>query len=69
MKEYLNSIHEKINKVHFWDKYSDKDKTKIFDDLIENSEKNIHLVRYFDEFSANLLKYNLNSYLKSVSNH
>ena len=68
MKEYLNSFHAVLNKVHFWDKYSDKDKTKIFDDLIENSEKNIHLVRYFDEFSANLLKYNLNSYLKSVSN-
>ena len=68
MKDYLNSFHAILDKVHFWDKYSDSDKVKIFDNLIQNSEKNIHLVRYFDDFSANLLKYNLNSYLKSVSN-
>ena len=37
-------------------------------DMIEKSSNNHQLVNYFDNFYTKLSKYNLNSYLKSVSN-
>ena len=68
MKDYLNLFHSLLDKIHFWDDYTLKKKTKIFDDMIEKSSNNHQLVNYFDNFCLKLSKYNLNSYLKSVCN-
>ena len=68
MKDYLNLFHSLLDKIHFWDDYTLKKKTKIFDDMIEKSSNNHQLVNYFDNFCLKLSKYNLNSYLKSVFN-
>ena len=68
MKDYLNLFHSLLDKIHFWEDYTSQKKTIIFDDMIEKSSNNHQLVNYFDNFYTKLSKYNLNSYLKSVSN-
>tara|TARA_Y100000389_G_scaffold178225_1_gene191193 strand:+ start:542 stop:1009 length:468 start_codon:yes stop_codon:yes gene_type:complete len=69
MKDYLNLFHSIISEVHFWNELSFLDKKKKISNFLQNFEKIEYLVEYFDEFAANLSKYTLNSYLKSVSNH
>ena len=68
MKDYINLFHTIVSEIHFWenlDKSQKKNKISIFlDDLDEND----YLVEYFDDFIENLLKKNLNYYLKGVNN-
>ena len=56
MKDYINLFHGIISEIHFWNNMN----------FVKNTE---FLVDYFDGFSADLKKYNLNSYLKSVNTH
>ena len=68
MKDYINVFHSIVSEIHFWDKFDKNEKKKIFSTFLVNFKKNDYLVDYFNEFSENLSKKTLNSYLKSVSN-
>ena len=68
MKDYINLFHSIISEIHFWDISSKIDKKKKISLFLENLEENDYLVEYFDDFKADLIKKNLNYYLKSVSN-
>ena len=68
MKDYINVFHAIISELHFWDNLNQEEKEKKISTFFQNFIKTDHLVKYFDEFSENLSKKTLNSYLKSVSN-
>ena len=68
MKDYINLFHGIISEIHFWDKINYEKKTYCLSNFLQNFKNNEFLVDYFDNFSADLKKYNLNSYLKSVNN-
>jgi len=68
MKDYINLFHSILSEIHFWDNLDNNKKYKSISKFLYNFQ-NIHfLVDYFDNFSKDLEKYNLNSYLKSVNN-
>ena len=68
MKDYINLFHAIISDIHFWNDLDSDKKEKIISKFCENFNNIGFLVGYFDEFSSNLSKKTLNSYLKSVSN-
>ena len=68
MKDYINVFHAIVSEIHFWDNLKISEKKKIFSSFLVNFKKIDYLVDYFNEFSDNLSKKTLNSYLKSVSN-
>ena len=68
MKDYLNTFHSIIDKIHFWDNMNHSEKTKIFETFINKSENNDFLTNYFDNYYKILKNSTLNSYLKSVGN-
>ena len=68
MKDYINLFHGIISEIHFWDKINFEKKTSCISNFLQNFKNNEFLVDYFDNFSSDLKKYNLNSYLKSVNN-
>ena len=68
MKDYINVFHAIVSEIHFWDNLESNEKKKIFSSFLVNFKKIDYLVDYFNEFSDNLSKKTLNSYLKSVSN-
>jgi len=67
MKNYINVFHGLISEIHFWDKISLNEKKKCLHKFLPNFRNNDNLLSYFEDFSLNLKKYNLNSYLKSVN--
>ena len=67
MKDYINVFHSIISEIHFWDKLKVKNKQDKLSVFLPNFYNIKNLVDYFDEFSNYLTKYNLNSYIKSVS--
>ena len=69
MKDYINVFHAIISEIHFWDKLEYKDKQEKLSIFLPNFTNIKYLVDYFGEFSENLSKNNLNSYIKSVSSH
>ncbi len=68
MKDYINLFHAIISDIHFWNDLDSDKKENIISKFCENFNNIGFLVGYFDEFSSNLSKKTLNSYLKSVSN-
>ena len=68
MKDYINLFYSIVSEVHFWEKYSKNEKKKKISLFLENLEENDYLVEYFDQFNSDLIKKNLNYFLKSVSN-
>ena len=68
MKDYINLFHAIISDIHFWNDLDSDKKEKIISKFCENFNNIGFLVGYFDEFSSNLSKKTLNSYLKSVIN-
>ena len=68
MKNYINVFHSLISEIHFWDKISLNEKKKCLFKFLPNFKNNDYIISYFEDFSLNLKKYNLNSYLKSVNN-
>ncbi len=68
MKDYINLFHGIISEIHFWDEINFDKKTSCLSNFLQNFKNNEFLVDYFDNFSSDLKKYNLNSYLKSVNN-
>ena len=67
MKDYINVFHGLISEIHFWEKFSLVKKKECLSKFLSNFKNIDNLVSYFDEFSLNLKKYDLNSYLKSVN--
>tara|TARA_B100000963_G_scaffold290358_1_gene260163 strand:+ start:282 stop:749 length:468 start_codon:yes stop_codon:yes gene_type:complete len=68
MKDYINFFHNIVSEIHFWEDLSVIEKKKKFSTFFDNSIKIDHILDYFENFSSNLSKKNLISYLKSVSN-
>jgi len=67
MKDYLNLFHNIISDIHFWEDMELSKKNHCLSKFLENFRNIELLVRYFENFSSNLKKYDLNSYLKSVN--
>jgi len=66
MKDYLNLFHDIIDKIHNWDDINSNDQQVLIRSYLGlNIDQ--HLVSYFNDYYRNLLKNNLNSYLKSVN--
>ena len=67
MKVYLNLFHAIVSDIHFWDELDKNEKLKKLSSFLVDFEEIDILVDYFDDFSVNLSKKNLNFFLKSVS--
>tara|TARA_A100001011_G_scaffold107485_1_gene114021 strand:- start:147 stop:617 length:471 start_codon:yes stop_codon:yes gene_type:complete len=67
MKDYINVFHGIISEIHFWDKLESVKKKEILSKFLQNFDNIGYLVDYFEVFNEDLLKINLNSYLKSVN--
>ena len=68
MKDYINVFHAIVSDIHFWDNLESIKKKEILSKFLENFKNIDDLVDYFDDYSLNLSKNTLNSYLKSVIN-
>ena len=68
MKDYINLFHAIVSDIHFWESLSINEKKDIISKFLENFNNIDDLVEYFQDFSKNLSKKTLNSYLKSVIN-
>ncbi len=68
MKNYINLFHSMISEIHFWDNLSETDKIEKLSKFLEDFNNIQDLLKYFEEFNANLSKKTLNSFLKSVNN-
>ena len=66
MKDYINLFHSIVSEIHFWDKSSKIEKKNKICIFFENLDKIDYLVDYFDHFNEDLLKKNLNYFLKGV---
>src|SRR5210317_2303709 len=66
MKDYLNLFHDIIDKIHNLDDINSNDQQVLIRSYL-GLNKDQHLVSYFNDYYRNLLKNNLNSYLKSVN--
>ena len=62
MKDYINLFHSIISEIHFWDKLTKNEKIQKLSLFLPDFNKIEYLVDYFDNFSANLIKKNLNSF-------
>ena len=69
MKDYINLFHSIVSEIHYWEDYSKNDKIKKMAMFIEDLDNIEYLVDYFDTFKEDLLKKNLNYFLKSVNKH
>ena len=68
MKDYLNLFHSMIDKIHYWEDFSKKQKIELIKEFVQNSENHTILLEYFENYLKTLKKNTLNSYIKSVSN-
>ena len=66
MKDYINLFHDMIDKLHFWDGLSTKEKEKILANYAVSSKNMTFLLDYFENYLQSLQKNTLNSYIKSV---
>jgi len=62
MKDYINLFHSIISEIHFWDELKKVEKIQKLTLFLPDFNKIENLVDYFDNFSANLTKKNLNSF-------
>ena len=67
MKDYINLFHSIISEIHFWNELEFAKKKEILSKFLDNFDNIDYLVDYFNNFSEDLSKNNLNSYLKSVN--
>ena len=66
MKDYLNLFYSMIDKVHFWNNYSEESKLLILANFLNDEADHLYLSRYFDEFRKELSNNTLNSFIKGV---
>ena len=69
MKDYINLFHSIISEIHFWNELEFIKKKEMISKFLQNFDDIEYLVDYFNNFSQDLSKNNLNSYLKSVNSH
>ena len=69
MKDYINLFHSIISEIHFWNELEFIKKKEMISKFLQNFDDIEYLVDYFNNFSKDLSKNNLNSYLKSVNSH
>jgi len=62
MKDYINLFHSIISEIHFWGELKKVEKIQKLTLFLPDFNKIENLVDYFDNFSANLTKKNLNSF-------
>ena len=62
MKDYINLFHSIISEIHFWDELKKVEKIQKLTLFLPDFNKIENLVDYFDNFSTNLTKKNLNSF-------
>ena len=62
MKDYINLFHSIISEIHFWDELKKVEKIQKLTLFLPDFNKIENLVEYFDNFSLNLTKKNLNSF-------
>ncbi len=67
MKDYINLFHGILSEIHFWNDMNRNKKRDCLLNFLQNFKNTDFLVDYFDNFSDDLKKNNLNSYLKSVN--
>ena len=67
MKDYINLLHSIISEIHFWNDMEVGRKRECISNFLQNFKNTDFLVDYFDDFSKDLKKFNLKSYLKSVN--
>ena len=67
MKDYINLFHGIISEIHFWNDMNFDKKSLCLSKFLQNFKNTEYLVEYFNNFSSELKKYNLNSYIKSVN--
>ena len=68
MKDYVNFFHNILSEIHYWENLDKIEKKKKIASFFEDSLKIDHILEYFEDFSENLSKKNLISFLNSVSN-
>ena len=68
MKIYINTFHSIISDIHYWENLDFIKKERVISKFFTNPTNYDYLIQYFDNFTLNLSKKTLNSYLKSVSN-
>ena len=68
MKDYINLFHALVSEIHYWNDLNRNEKISKLSIFLENFENIDYLIDYFEQFSDELSKKTLNSYLKSVRN-
>ncbi len=68
MKDYINLFHSIVSEIHFWENLDKSQKKKKITMFLDDLNENDYLIEYFDDFIEDLLKKNLNYYIKGVNN-
>ena len=68
MKDYINLFHSIVSEIHFWDDLEKSQKKKKISVILHDLEENDYIIDYLEEFREDLLKKNLNYYIKGVNN-
>ena len=68
MKDYINLFHSMVSEIHFWENLDKSQKKKKITMFLDDLNENDYLIEYFDDFIEDLLKKNLNYYIKGVNN-
>ena len=68
MKDYINVFHAIVSDIHFWNDLDINKKKVILSKYLVNFSNIDELLAYFDNYSEDLSKKTLNSYLKYVIN-
>jgi len=68
MKDYINVFHAIVSDIHFWNDLDIDKKKVILSKYLVNFINIDELLVYFDNYSEDLSKKTLNSYLKCVIN-
>ena len=68
MKDYINLFHSIVSEIHFWDDLEKSQKKKKISVFLHDLEENDYIIDYLEEFREDLLKKNLNYYIKGVNN-
>ena len=68
MKDYINLFHSIVSEIHFWENLDKSQKKKKISMFLDDLNEIDYLIEYFDDFIEDLLKKNLNYYIKGVNN-
>ena len=68
MKVYINLFHSMVSEIHFWDDLNREKKSEKLSIFLEDFKNIDEFVDYFEVFSEELSKKNLNYLIKGVIN-